>query len=544
MESSFLQKLLFLESIFNENEFLEGEERYDTLSDSIKIKKQRSKFLISIEEKEIEVSIKKGKLVFAAEPPTPKNKPRVDEVVSAIALRKFLQDAEIAKKNQVRKRRSTKKSDQILDKIPHEQLILFLRRYARKDPHFEIKLLSNFILQYSDAEHKYDKVLEKIIKPKSEHSPKLPQKSLQTFYFMLESFKGQAEDLYSLQKFDELLPLLIACIKKTAYASKVYEINQDKLEAYNSTFHDILDRMCKQELAPSFAVSVLNHIVEIVTLSYYFPKKITNSAYHTLYKHPLLDKANIVEILDALKLKFARSEKIGRLPLQTTAAMLASRYASTCETYFEYWNNQEHIHVLQNLLDLGCDEACDVLTGKLQYTEGLEKDLALVIAEKELRIGNEKSAIKHYLKWINYKPKVFELIKRLERINPEILDESGKALYQQLGGYKIEEQAKVLSRLALHTQLKSLLQEHMRLDIMQHYDKSLLIEDADFVKMFYTSWIKKYLIEHFGDKSVQQVGKVINHLKSIGMKQFSESLKSELKKEFNERKSLKNQITL
>jgi len=305
MISVILQKLHFIESIFDEFDFLNGEELVDASAGIPPIKKSRSTYTVSIPDRTVTIKLKKGELSFESDPPLPKGKSKGEYVYAGIMLRKHLTIEEEKAKQATPKRKKSVNSPlaSLLREIPHQQLILFIQSYSKKDPHFSARLQANFISKYGNDSEKYQDLLSKVVKPKSEKSPKLAQKDLQTALAILDNFNAQAEDLYSLGKYKELSKILIAALKKIAYIRNAYKITNKRIDSLNINLVDLLRRTCKQSLAPEFSAELLNQIVEIVELSYYLPEQetLSTSLYEIISTHKLTTPEQVTLIVNDLK---------------------------------------------------------------------------------------------------------------------------------------------------------------------------------------------------------------------------------------------------
>lgn len=546
MTSVLLQKLHFIESIFDEFDFLNGEELVDASTGIPPIKKSRSTYTVSIPDRQITIKLKKGELSFESDPPLPKGKSKGEYVYAGIMLRKHLTILEEKAKQATPRRTKAVNSPvaSLLREIPHQQLILFIQSYSKKDPHFSARLQANFISKYGSHDEKYHELLSKVIKPKSEKSPKLAQKDLQTALAILDNFNAQAEDLYSLGKYQELSKILVASLKKIAYIRNAYDITNKRIDSLNSNLVDLLRRTCKQNLAPEFSEKLLSQIINIAELSYYLPgqEQLNLSLYEIISNHTLTTPDQVTLIVDDLKQKSKRVDRYLKPQILCTALLVGSRYPESLKRVHSQWESTEIVPSINMLLNEKFFDAVDVNLELLRDNEDLHKEIALLQAERYLNSKDDKKAIKHYLIWTTHQPKVFELVKRMQRLDPEVTYKNSSKLKKAIKDYPISDQLYIYHGLDLTDLLIDCLEENQNMDYMQQYDRDLVEEDSDFVQAFYTKWVETYLDQHFGTKSIETVENYLNHLNSIGLKKFSQSLRKTVKSLFNSRKSVSEHI--
>ncbi len=547
MESPLLQKLLFLESIFDETDFIQGEAMFDSNTFPVTIKKSRGKYSVSLEERIVEIKLKKGQLDLEADPPIPKSQDKTELVFAALYLRKFLQEEqERAKEKEKSKPRARSKSNPIydlLEGIPKEKILLFLQSYSRKDNHFAYKLQSNFITNYSAEDDKYETLLNKVIKPKSEKSPKLSQKDIQTFNQILETLNAQAQDLYSLQKFKELFDLIHACLKKIAYFEVVYQTQNPRVEKVLTGMLDMLYRMSKRDLAPAFNKKIVANLTEMSLLSYYITESLDNTIYPILFEHPLLDKDQATQILDNLVDKYNKIDKGQKGKTLLAALLISARYPVTIAQYHEVFESSDTIPALNTLLAMKFYTCVDKHVEILVKDEALVKDIALLQAERYLVEGDHERALEYYLVWVKYEPKLFELVKRIQRVNLEVLEANKAGLIKSVEQFSDEDKAYIFSGLDMEELLMDLITESQSIVLIKKYDRDLLEFDTEFVEAFYSQWTTNYLKEHFGQKSIDTIESLMIHIQSIGLTKFAKKLKTELKNQYNSRQSIADNIS-
>lgn len=546
MSSVLIQKLHFIESIFDESDFLRGEELLDSTGNHLGITKSRSTYTVQLHDRKVKVKLKKGQLDFEATPPIPVGENKGELVLAGIYLRKYLaEEAEKEKSKSITTRTrksSTSPLTALLQDVPHQQLLLFVQSYAKKDKHFSARLQSNFISKYGKDRDKYEDLLASIVKPKSEKSPKLPQRELQTAISILDNYKTQADDLYSLGKYQELSQILLASLKKIAYIEHAYGIANNKVALIRQHLLDLVKRQNQKDLAPEFSEQFLAKIVDIASLSYYQVDDIADSLFEEIYQHKLTTEEQIVEITDALKSKYDRAEKLQKPSVLTAVLYLGSRFDSTLAKAFEIWDNIELVPAINRLLNLGYYDAVDRSLSMLEGHEDLQKEISLLKAERFYNSKQEAKALGHYLKWIGHKPKVFELVKRVQRLELDVLFNASDKIKKSVSVYPISDRLYIFNGLRLSHILIEAIIDAQDMSQMQKYDRDLVEDEPEFVEEFYDQWITTYLSEHFGTKPILVVESHLRHLSDIGMRKTANAIKKKLKEEFNSRKSVKAHI--
>lgn len=544
MSSILLQKLHFIESIFDESDFLNGEELFDSTGAHLGITKSRSTFTVQLHDRKVKIKLKKGQLDFEAIPPIEDGKPLGDHVLAGIHLRKYLTEEE-EKENArpVRTRRVAATPLSVLLKdVPHQQLLLFVQSYAKKDKHFSARLQANFISKYGKDRDKYGDLLATIVKPKSEKSPKLPQKDLQTTISILSNFSSQADDLYSLGKYKELSQIVMASLKKIAYIDQAYGIENQKVKDIKLHFIDVLRRTTQKDIAPEFSLQLLNEIVDIAELSYYQSDDIPQSLYEIIYSHQLTQETQVETLIESLKSKYDRLDKLKRPYVLCASLIISSRFDGTLKKTFELWESTDIVPAINRLLSMEFFEAVDQCLGMLADREDLQKEISLLKAERYYNSKQNAQSLKHYLKWMRHRPKVFELVKRVQRLDLELLFDHSLQIKNAVADYTPEHQLYIYNGLSLSNLLTEAILEGQNMEYMQQYDRDLVEDDPEFVTEFYDQWISTYLSDHFGTKPIIVVEQHLRHLADIGLKKHAMLLKRKLKADFQTRKSVKEHI--
>ena len=546
VNSVLLQKLHFIESIFDESDFLHGEELVDSTGSHLGITKSRSTYTVQLHDRKVKIKLKKGQLDFEANPPLEEKSSKGELVLAGIHLRKYLTEEEekekVKTKTQRARRISSTPLSSLLEDVPHQQLLLFVQSYAKKDKHFSARLQANFISKYGKDRDKYADLLATIVKPKSEKSPKLPQKDLQTAISILDNYRNQGDDLYSLGKYKELSQILLASLKKIAYIENTYGISNNKVESLRVHKIDVLRRTTKKDIAPELSEELLSEIVDIASLSYYQTNDLTASLYEIIYSDILTNEEQVVTLLEALKSKYDRQDKFRKPDVLCAALLLASRFESTLKSAYETWETTDIVPAINKLLAMEFFTAVDQCLQLLEGQEDLQKEISLLKAERYYNSKQEAKSLHHYMIWMSYKPKVFELVKRVQRLDLELLFDHSKEIASAVDHYPVANQLYIYDGLGLSNLLTAALAEAQDMSLMQQYDRELVEDDPEFIVEFYDQWITTYLSEHFGTKPIVVVENHLRHLADIGMKTYATSIKKKLKEEFQSRKSVKEHI--
>ena len=163
-------KLTNFETNLIESTLLEGEELMDQNKVSLYSKEGKSLYIFHTQEEnqtiETEILLKGSHVKSSRCDCNEKDK---DEYCKHIVVGLFLIRRDKSKpKPKPKKRRSNSYSvDQILENISNEELVNFVKAYARKDQKFNLTMKASFARRVStgDIDEKYHKILDKIIKP-------------------------------------------------------------------------------------------------------------------------------------------------------------------------------------------------------------------------------------------------------------------------------------------------------------------------------------------------------------------------------------------
>lgn len=283
----------FIENTISEHHLIRGEELLDTGSVLEVVEIERKLWSVMIKDEGIiEVEIQN---------PNQKNQKSTCEckeyqsqnscahiAAALLHLRKLEEERiELKQKKEREQQKQTFNIRTILNAIDDEQLKNFVRSYAQKDRNFGIMFKASFAksVDLNDNLIKYQSILNTLIKPLTTEKLKSSTSDLRLALKVIDEFNSQLEDNMSVSLFEDAFIIIQATLPKLHYLYSKYTVQKDKSSQWISKFHEHLDHLYDEKLAPKFKESIDIFILELSNKSYYNHLTNSLSLFQILEKH-------------------------------------------------------------------------------------------------------------------------------------------------------------------------------------------------------------------------------------------------------------------
>ena len=461
------------------------------------------------------------------------------------------------KKVEVKARRKTKlNTNIILSEVSHEDLVKFVKEYAKKNRNFALDLKTKFASQVPGTEHSdvYNQLLTSAITIYKNKDGAVNQRGLKQITQVLEELIKQADDYLALKRYTESYPILQSVLNKVPLLIK-YDVDGILLRIYRKTFA-LVQEIIKKDVSPQFKKNIFSFLIEDIPIRSVFDNYLetellttlldlslliseTNSLYASLedWKTNLpLNKSNLVNIL-VLNIKLLEKENKHKEAQQLIDDNLSepsilfialaeakkqgdwNKINQIALSSLKKVNNIEHRSLIHDVL---FDAACELKHkkdiqkyGTLRFLEAYDFKFIDSVIE-----GKSEAYIKElYL----------DLIEQLQA--------------QTYSKSKRNSIAEIYFRLGDIKALFAYIEKLGSLELIQIFDQRLLPKKKRQVYPLYKKLVLNYLNNHLGRIPAQKIASLIQHLKSIGAHDLVYDLTSLLKDEYSERHSLMDEIS-
>ncbi len=171
----------------------------------------------------------------------------------------------------VARKLSTLHITQILEEISHEELVAFVKNYARTDKRFSTQLKVNFArkIDLSDNTDKYKNILNTLVRPHTGEQTKATSSDIKAIIHVFEDFIDQINDCIALGQFREAYNIFYSTFSKLEYIRHYYDYHQDKMTELSKKVHLIIPYFLAEKLPPELRVEILHFLLELASRSYY-----------------------------------------------------------------------------------------------------------------------------------------------------------------------------------------------------------------------------------------------------------------------------------
>lgn len=538
--------LNYLETNIPENAYVSGESLYDKITDFQfeKLTRGIHKINFSKGKKSWEVEIKflsKTESQNKCSCGTKGKKAYCEHIVASLFyLRKHLDELEKQKKKKsaVKRPRASSEFVKILDVLPADDIKSFIKGYAKKNQSFKLEFEAHFAskVDFEDNESKYKNVLDKLVKPKSNHHLKLTNSSLSTFRKVLQDYWAQSNDMFSLDRFDEVYYASRYCLEKLYYAKYIYEIEQDFVLEYIRNFCTLLHDLLEKDLAPEFRDQIAKDLKDFVQFSFCFPNFGPN-IYDLVFEQLQLSKAEIFEILNQLTDKMVRFESYKSN--KYLSRVITSKADN--QVKFEWLNSNYPLPIVLNAIgslhQSVIDNYYDLL---IMYEEKFPEVVEISYYKIRDLLRNDKfdQAITDFMTLLEESKNIDRVIPFLSLIPPQKIEKKLAKIRKKIARYPDKVKTSVFAQLQSWKDVSSIIVKSNDMQLMTEYGSKLYDLYPDVFEQFFIDWTQDYYQNHIGSKSRETLIKVHSYLKNVGGKQISQKIKDNLKNKFQHRKNV------
>ncbi|MEZ4907462.1 MAG: SWIM zinc finger family protein [Saprospiraceae bacterium] len=540
-----LVPLLKLDSLFDENIYIEGEELYDNSGIEKVMELYKGKVMMVMKDgNKSELRFNKDNIVdincscqdFKIQ------KVCKHVVASSFEVRKLaskIEDKVIKRRTTVRKKGNDLFSE-ILKTLDKSELSGFLTNYAQKDKNFRLLFEAFFLnrLRNKELDNPYGKLLDEVLPPSTEASAKFSRQQISLLIDISKDLLNRFKDEISLKKYTDAFNLIKHLINKLSYASNVS--NNEHLLQLMKEAHNSLIMNFEGEVAPELKQKQYEFIYEMIGKSYYYYQDDSDLIHLFISTKPLHD--DLVHFLGALKekLNITRDDEARKYFMAFYIGLKKQIQELESDWYETNFTDLSHfMDIALVMINEGFHEELDNLLTELYSKEKISKRLYL---ESQLRISISSAdceRVGYLILSIYESTQDFRFIKRTYRCIPEFPLDVVSKLSEIIKNSAEEED--VLSWYVMINDFDSLisyLSDKNDITLIQIHELEIFEHNPQSLQTLYKNYIYDYLDNHFGEKSVNVVKNLLMHLRSIGAKKQAFEIEKDIFEVYSSRKSL------
>lgn len=424
----------------------------------------------------------------------------------------------------------------ILDVIHHDELMAFVKNYARQDKKFATQLKVNFArkIDLADNVDKYRNILNSLIKPHAGQSTRASASEIKAVAQVLEEFADQINDCIALRQFREAFDILNSAFAKLEYIRHHYSVHSDLLAGLGSRYHQIASGLLNENLPPELRAEVRDYFMDLATRSYYHFRHIDQNILAILgQEFKPAERIRLLETAEHLATIRSGDEKALLLAIYIR---LSGKYGKNETGLIRKWS-------------VSLVKVCDFLL------EGREEKLALRILEQSFDTRSYDKEIAARLVYLyvrlRHHEKLKEMavtayinsadIKYMDILKREVTSEEFADVTGQLREKLISEKAdpNLLIRLYRKEEDWSGLMDYLlalgSIEILMQYDSLLYKYQRSRLINAYTDLITIYLEEHVGEKTYEYLARIKQHIGHQQMEALERRIREILHEKFSHR---------
>ena len=461
------------------------------------------------------------------------------------ALRTQLKDEAEKKAERLKGKISTGKKlniNTLLQDLDKDDLLNFIRGYARKDKNFNIALKAHFARRVDlvDNRAKFKGILDSIIKPITSPTTRAKAADLKNFIAVSKELTAQLEDAISLSEYTDAYYIVDAGISKAEYVRYHYDNYADETLAISNRYHELLILLYQRVHAKQLKTNLLELIIELPQRSYYKHNRLQDHLYLLLINKEHKDKELLLRIKDIcsntlLSKKFEDHDFVTILSLILILDFHLHKLKDI--SWFVEQHAQLSMNVVDRLVSVSEAQVSVKLMKKMKTHFPKSRELKRKLLQVHLSLNQLDELTKLLPKYMIQSDDTKLLYKLKSKLSSE---QWTGVILELIEHYKTEESKKsILANIYFHEEdyesLIQLMQLGLDLEIVMSYDHKLIKEYPKEIISIYRNTLSKILDGYLGDKSHDSVRKAMFHLEQLGARKIQRSVKSYLETEYQHR---------
>jgi len=461
------------------------------------------------------------------------------------ALRTQLKEEAERKAERLKNKTSTGKKlniNTLLQELDKDDLINFIRGYARKDKNFNIALKAHFARRVDlvDNRAKFKGILDSIIKPITSPTTRAKAADLKNFINVSKELTSQLEDALSLSDYTDAFYIVDAGISKAEYVRYHYDNYADETLAISQRYHRLLILLHQRVHADELKSSLLELIIDLPQRSYYRHNRLEDHLYYLLIDKQNKDKDLMLRIrhicTDTLLIK-----KIEERDFVTILSLILildyHLYKLKDISWFVEQHAQLSMNVVDRLVSVSQSEVSVQLMKKMKTHFPKSRELKRKLLQVHLSLDQISDLVKLLPKYVIQSDDTKMLYKLRSTVSSEQWTD---IILELIAHYKTQPNKKsILASLYFHEEdydsLIELMHTGVDLDLVMNYDHKLYKEYSKDILDIYKKVLSTIIDSYLGDRSQTSVKKALYHLETLGARKIQRDVTSFLKSEYKHR---------
>ncbi len=430
----------------------------------------------------------------------------------------------------------------LLQELDKQDLMHFIKAYARKDKNFNIALKAHFArrVDLEDNHAKYKGILDSIIKPITSNTNRAKSADLKSFIAVSKELTAQLEDALSVSDYRDAYYIIDAAISKTEYVRYHYDNYADETSAISQRFHDLLVLLHQRVHAEELKSSLLELIIELPQRSYYRHNDLENHLYYLLIGKQHKDKElmlRLKEICLGTLLKKQREDN-DIITLLSIVLMLDFHLTKLKDiTWFVTDYSKLSMSVVDRLVQANQAEVSVKLMKKMQSHFPKSRELKRKLLQVYLTLDQLDELTKLLPKYVIQSDDTKLLFKLKDKLSS---DQWTDVILELITYYKEDPTKKsILASLYFQEEdydsLIALMHSGVEIDLVMNYDHKLYRTYHKDLTEIYQKVLSEIIDSYLGDKAQISVKKAIYHMDQLGAKKLRRNVLAYLEKEYKHR---------
>lgn len=480
------------------------------------------------------------------------------ELRSLMAHRKREREA---KKKAAEIRRSENKRrltlDAVLAETPTEELLAFIREYARHHRQFSLALKARFTPQVDQIQsrEKYGQLLNTAISVARKANRRISLRGVQKLTKVLEEVLFQAEGFYYAAHYQEVMDAAGMMLEKITPILNKVDRGREKLEAYLKQAFALLGKLAESDAPPALKRKLWDYVLEESNKLFYRNQSFDVHFYQILYRLAIDEERRVLLLKlveDHLEMKVTQSDAEEEMLLLKLRLLEKVGDQEQIDKFFKDHISQPRL--LKRAIDRARKikdwEAARHWINTALDQENTPADrqvwqkIALEVAQES---GDKQDIVPLAMDLFitSGQPGYFDLALEQTEDSTQISDEALQRLILEAPRENRQDAiATVLSRTNQLDELLKFLEHAQSLRLLQKYDHHWQQENQENLFPIYRKLVMGYLKDHLGRITSQKIKNIIDFLYQTGRSSMAERLIEEMRKTYPERHSLMEELDI
>lgn len=461
------------------------------------------------------------------------------------ALRTQLREEAERKADRLKNKTTTGKKlniNTLLQELDKEDLLHFIKAYARKDKNFNIALKAHFArrVDLEDNHAKYKSIFDSIIKPITSLTNRAKAADLKNFISVSKELTAQLEDALSVSDYRDAYFIIDAGISKAEYVRYHYDNYSDETLAISQRFHELLVLLHQRVHADELKKNLLELIIDLPQRSYYRHDRLEDHLYYLLIVKQYKDKDLMLSLKD-ICLNTLLKKQLEDHDTVTILSILHMLDYHLTKLKDINWFVTDYAKLSMNVVDrlvyVNQAEVSVKLMKKMKSHFPKSRELKRKLLQVHLTLDQLDELTKLLPKYVIQSDDTKLLFKLKEKLSSEQWTD---VMLELIEHYKEQPTKKsILASLYFqeddYDSLIKLMHSGVDLDIVMNYDHQLYKTYNEDLTQIYQKVLSDIIDSYLGDRAQVAVRKAMHHMDQLNARKLRKNVMSYLEKEYKHR---------